>query len=496
MISQSSLRGYVLEEFIARLIKDSGYDLLVHPSQDSFALQMAGNELNIYGRGALHQVDVLGQLRSAVPLSYPLRMFIEAKFRKAPTGLPVLRNALGVVNDVNEHYSWRTAKKHSPDMSRYDYRYVILSTSGFTDDAIQYAVTQRLSLGDLSTPAFRWLRDAADSTATALLKLAEESKITTFPVRQTRKALRKAFGTWPADLRLATRPILPRDRLRAIAEQAAERVDNQLYVGFATNGPFIVFLQPDDPGEAETFLTDQLVVRPTQRNTTLAQSGHSTEAGEWLVTTDSQERPVTLRLAIPPGLAPWIVAEPTLGEDGDAGVPIAAGSRPRRDRSLMIAVDNNLAEVTFQPVPATEHARDESDEQSTSPWRRPDLTYRDEVVEDEPSRPRWSLGAFEQLLRYLQQETGMQAEIIKYAAKHRGRISRGEVYEVAGFPPSRSLRGFTRPARRITRQLIRQGLVSPDAPWPLHTQYAGSSVQATHFLVPAEFIDYIHRLTD
>lgn len=75
-------------------------------------------------------------------------------------------------------------------------------------------------------------------------------------------------------------------------------------------------------------------------------------------------------------------------------------------------------------------------------------------------------------------------------------ISRDEVYEVANFSPSRSLRGFTRPARRITRELIRQEIVSPDALWPLQTRYAGSSVQATHFLVPTEFTDYIHQITD
>ncbi|MFI6675237.1 hypothetical protein [Kribbella sp. NPDC050470] len=199
MVTQEALRGYVLEEFIARLVKDSGYDLLVHHSQDPFALTTKSNELNILGRGAPHQVDVLGQLRTQIPLTYPLRLFIEVKFRNGKTGLATLRNALGVLNDVNEHYSWRAANDAS-STARYDYRYAIFSTSGFTNDAIQYAVTQRLSLGDLSTPAFRWLRDAADSTTTAILKLASKNKQGTFRVRQVRIALRRAFATMPPGL--------------------------------------------------------------------------------------------------------------------------------------------------------------------------------------------------------------------------------------------------------------------------------------------------------
>ncbi len=38
MVSQSALRGYVLEELLAWLLRGSGYTLLVHESQDPEAL--------------------------------------------------------------------------------------------------------------------------------------------------------------------------------------------------------------------------------------------------------------------------------------------------------------------------------------------------------------------------------------------------------------------------------------------------------------------------
>lgn len=99
MISVSSLRGYVLEELLAALLQASGYDLLVDASQDPAALAMAGNGLRIRGRGADHQVDVLGQLRIRVPFMHRLRLFVEAKYRSDPVGLADVRNALGVIND-------------------------------------------------------------------------------------------------------------------------------------------------------------------------------------------------------------------------------------------------------------------------------------------------------------------------------------------------------------------------------------------------------------
>ena len=91
MISPSALRGFVLEELIAKLLQASGFDLLVEPAQDPNALALAGNGLQIHGRGADHQVDVLGQLHLEIPFSYPIRLFVEAKYRSKPTGLDAVR---------------------------------------------------------------------------------------------------------------------------------------------------------------------------------------------------------------------------------------------------------------------------------------------------------------------------------------------------------------------------------------------------------------------
>jgi hypothetical protein len=75
----------------------------------------------------------------------------------------------------------------------------LFSATGFTDGAQRFAITQQISLIDLSAPAFKWLLRAADRLADALFQLAMETGVTVFPVAQAREALRRALGTWPLD---------------------------------------------------------------------------------------------------------------------------------------------------------------------------------------------------------------------------------------------------------------------------------------------------------
>lgn len=105
MIPHETLAGYVLEDILAALLQDNGYRLLVHRSQDPDALDRADGELVVKGRSASHQADALGELEVSIPFASPVRLFLEAKCRKKPTGIADVRNAHGVISDVNERYS-------------------------------------------------------------------------------------------------------------------------------------------------------------------------------------------------------------------------------------------------------------------------------------------------------------------------------------------------------------------------------------------------------
>jgi hypothetical protein len=72
-MSADSLAGYILEELIAFLIRNTGYRLLVDAVQDPIELRSMANGLNVIGRGALHQVEFLGVLPWIPAFTFPLR---------------------------------------------------------------------------------------------------------------------------------------------------------------------------------------------------------------------------------------------------------------------------------------------------------------------------------------------------------------------------------------------------------------------------------------
>lgn len=84
MSTPAQLRGYLLEEALAWLLRNSGYRLLVDQSQDPDELVLNGNGLCVKGRGAEHQVDVLREFAFTPAFSLPIRLFLEAKFTRPP----------------------------------------------------------------------------------------------------------------------------------------------------------------------------------------------------------------------------------------------------------------------------------------------------------------------------------------------------------------------------------------------------------------------------
>jgi hypothetical protein len=103
-------------------------------------------------------------------------------------------------------------------------------------------------------------------------------------------------------------------------------------------------------------------------------------------------------------------------------------------------------------------------------------------------REEWTIEGLTELLHRLEQERPLQADVIRAAAaRRRGRITRRQVYRLGGYDPDRSLRGFTRPSNRITRQMQHEGMVGHGVDFPLRAVFGQGGV-ATHFVVPPEVI--------
>lgn len=489
MVSISALQGFILEELIAKLLQSSGFDLLVEPAQDKHALTTAGNGLVIRGRGAKHQVDVLGQVRIDIPFSYPIRLFVEAKFRSAPIGLEAVRNAVGVVNDVNEHYSSEHPAARDKTYTRYQYKYALFSASGFTSTAQTYAITQQISLVDMSVDSYSSILNHARRLARELGSLASIFKLRSFPLTETRTALRAALGTWPGDEspevesfgeaeakvpRPAAAGLNPKDefvrKLPALFAKAAE-LDEKLYFGFSQS-PFILVLKPDDPSEAEELLR----TAPSELPAELGFAGPSAHSGEWALTTRTPQHHVTFRVGLPRAMERLLLGA------ADGG----GNNRRRAGQKVIVAWGDKSLEVD---LPVSDRPRAKSTQELRKQNLKPELTYRaDEATAGSDNG--WNERAARELVRRLEAEGKYQAKVIRVAAMQGGVLTREQVLEVANFGPDRMLRGITRPPRRITAQLIEDGLLPPFATIPLWSVYE-HGVSATHFEVPKEFSEFL-----
>jgi hypothetical protein len=325
MIKLPVLKGYVLEEALARLLANNGYRLLTHPSQDPEALTSGPHGLLVRGRGSDHQADVLGDLLVPVPFSLPVRLFVEAKYRKKSIGISEARNALGTIADVNEQYATSNgAESTSHSIARFHYRYSLFSTSGFTDDAQNFALAQQISLVDLGGTAFRHLRELVTSTSQELFDLANQNQISKMPISQVRTALRLALGTWTAtteaegivgvpdvssELSPATQEtdLLPTRALRAISAAFASELHDDLLLGFPDGG-YVLVLRPDNGAEFFEWLQG----RPTEIPVEIRFAERGDVRGDWVVAPinnpgDSIPAPL-LRFGLPPLLLTWLLA--------------------------------------------------------------------------------------------------------------------------------------------------------------------------------------------
>lgn len=276
MVTDAQLAGYVLEELLASLLQESGYELLSRPDDDPDTLDAEGHGLVVKGRGCTHQVDALGTLAAPVPFGLPLRMFVEAKHRLTEAvGIEVVRNAYGVLADVNQFCPDGATSR------RVAYQYSLVSTRGFSPRAVAYARTHGIALHDFSGDAWGSVRRTVDDTVKVLKPfLRGSSTAEPVPLTSVRRLLRAALGTLE---RSDGRGLAPREdadaasttrRIRAEAGRApvkgtvsrsqlsrlvphlvalAQRHDRSLLIGYP-DGQLVLALRPDRTDALDHYL--------------------------------------------------------------------------------------------------------------------------------------------------------------------------------------------------------------------------------------------------
>jgi hypothetical protein len=312
LIRIGPLRGYLLEEVLAWLLRSSGFEVLTaDDDQDKEpwkVLKEDKNGLLVRGRGAWHQVDALGQFRYVPPFSLPVRLFVEAKYLTGRVGLPTVRNGHGVIHDVNEaETTTLTAPGTGRPRTRYRYSYAIFSTSGFTPEAQDYALAHQISLIDLSTPDFDALRNLVRTTADTIHAVLKETPASERPkMREMRAYLRGPLLQMdPGGLEL---PSAIRGPLDYLADGLHSRSQLGLVLAFPA-APFVLGLASDDLYGFVEYAREQ----PTHA-VRLRRINQAASHPVWELRSAEHPEAYALRFGLPERVEKWIVEQ-------DEGMP-------------------------------------------------------------------------------------------------------------------------------------------------------------------------------
>lgn len=254
-ISISALKGFMLEEVLSKLLENSGYTLiskkvLNYPeTYPEFVLR--GNGLNIKGRGGTHQADVLGQFPISIPFNYPIRLFVEAKFRKRKTDIDIVRSGIGILTDLNANYQTIDLKGEELLIQRFSYQYAIFSASGFSDNAIKLAIAYKITLIDLRGREYFDLLNTIDEVAHRLHRDMVSEKIF---IGEIRKIIRsRLFNERVLDIERIINLEHLNEILTPLYNIISEYED--LYLA-SVNSPFSILIKPSAPREFRDFIRE------------------------------------------------------------------------------------------------------------------------------------------------------------------------------------------------------------------------------------------------
>lgn len=150
----ASIKGKLFEYFVYRLLLACGFKPV---SPDGLLVYRSTPGLMVQGMGQPHNTDVLLSPPIQTPFYYPTRLIVECKCYNESIGLPQIRNALGLREDINNfeiitedilknRKSNRTTRPKFYDMKRYIYQVAVASIDGFKSTAYPYAMAHRIPL--------------------------------------------------------------------------------------------------------------------------------------------------------------------------------------------------------------------------------------------------------------------------------------------------------------------------------------------------------------
>jgi len=140
------VKGYVFESVIKILLERNQFKEV---QEDGYTvIQNRDNFIEIWGKGAKHQIDCPYFYPFAIPFVDRIRLLGEVKFHEKPIGKSVVREAIGTLKDVQDGQG---LSRQMAEFSRYyiepttDF-WIIISASGFVPEAWTLATAHGVKL--------------------------------------------------------------------------------------------------------------------------------------------------------------------------------------------------------------------------------------------------------------------------------------------------------------------------------------------------------------
>lgn len=153
-----TIKGALLEYIVRQLLKNCGF---TNVKSDNLYTYESSGLFFVNGKGAAHDADVIMNPPIQMPFTYPSQLIFECKAYGKTISLPIVRNVLGLRNDINdfEIVTKKSIKKRKNNSrssyaietrNRFIYQVGVASINEFSKPSIEFAANNKIPLLSLS----------------------------------------------------------------------------------------------------------------------------------------------------------------------------------------------------------------------------------------------------------------------------------------------------------------------------------------------------------
>lgn len=153
-----NIKGALLEYILRQLLKNCGFTNVV--ADNVYTFENSGLFF-VNGKGAAHDADIIMNPPIQIPFSYPTLVIFECKAYSGSASLPIVRNAAGLRQDLNDfeivtlesiekRKNNRLAEYAIEMRRRYTIQVGVASINDFTKPAVEFAANNKIPLFSLS----------------------------------------------------------------------------------------------------------------------------------------------------------------------------------------------------------------------------------------------------------------------------------------------------------------------------------------------------------